>query len=65
MKTYTVEFNITEIAKLITVCNMAVSTEEKYLEGNPSTACKDIIETSIDNIETIKNKICNAFKTQI
>lgn len=56
MKTFTIEFDLTEMTKLIAICNAAIISEEKHLELVPTSP---MTETSIAKIKSIKAKIKN------
>lgn len=63
MKTYAIEFDATEIAELISVCNAAIVSEEKSLVHLPEdSAAGQHCKTSIMNIKALKEKIKNAVK---
>lgn len=60
MRTYTIEFDATELVKLIAICNSAIVIDEATLEHLPSDskgseACK----LSIAKTEALKQKIKN------
>ena len=62
MKKYTVEFDTTEIVKLISVCNAAIVSEEETLR-NLSSANRRIIDNtkaSVEKIWELKTKLKNA-----
>lgn len=62
MKKYTVEFDTTEIVKLIAVCNAAIVGEEETLR-NLSGANQKIIDNtkaSVKKIWELKTKLKNA-----
>ena len=62
MKKYTVEFDTTEIVKLISVCNAAIVSEEETLR-NLSGANQKIIDNtkaSVEKIWELKTKLKNA-----
>ena len=59
--TYTIEFDATEIAKLISVCNSAIVSEEKMLAYLPAdSAASQYCLTNIADIKTLKEKFKNA-----
>lgn len=62
MKKHTVEFDTTEIVKLISVCNAAIVSEEETLR-NLSGASQRIIDNtkaSVEKIWELKTKLSNA-----
>ena len=57
MKTYTIEFDSTELLKLNAICSAAIASEEKHLALVPTDS---MTKQSIKNIKSIKAKIKNA-----
>ena len=58
MKTYTIEFDVTEMVKLISICNAAIVVDETTLRHLPvDSKAKEMCNKSIATIENLKGKI--------
>lgn len=63
MTTYTIEFDITEMVKLIAICNGAIISEGEFLDLFPNGSHREMTEASIAKIKSIKAKIKDAIRS--